>query len=737
MPKSVFAATVLLVGVSLALANVPAGSWHQVNPWIDWQGGPDAYGYTAIDSDQPGGPAYQWKDITTIGTQVTTLGDDNYAGPFNIGFNFNYYWYTRNQIFIGSNGYLKFPPAYNIASPFPASCPLTANPNDYLGIYTADLDFTTGGQCYYWTNNVDSFVVSFINLPSWSTGGSHTFQAILSGNNNKIRYQYGAQVGTFQTLDDIICIENVSGQVGLERLHDQYIPHDNYAIVFTRPDTTTYAVHDMGISNVINSSSQAIFLTQGSNYNPVVYVKNYGNQPEAGQNVVCQIRTMAGATVYNQTYALPATTAGQEIMITYPTAWAAAPAGAYTISATVNMTGDMNTANNTKSGELQVVVLPGELLYDDGAVNTSGSWQGATGGYGMKFTPPSFPMTVVQVKVYINSVTTPPQTFTAQLVDDDGAAGTPGTILFTQTISATAAGWYTAPCNVTVSSGSVYAAWQQSNQSTTTVGIDNTGPISRQTWEYTTSWAPYRSLETEDAMIRIVTGAPLNLNLTMSPVSPPVQIPAIGGSFDYNISCQNLAAGAASFQVWNMVTLPTGTNYGPVLGPANLTLQASQTISRVRIQSVPGAAPAGTYTYRSYVGIYPSSIADSAYFNFTKLPTDGGGKMVTRWYSGGEAFPGEIMAEAPVIPAEFALQSVYPNPFNPTANIVFTLGQSAAVKLAVYDVLGNEAAVLVDSWVSAGEQLVVFDGSRLASGVYFVKLAAGDNVSVKKVMLLK
>ena len=45
-------------------------------------GGPDAYGYTWKDSNEPGGPAYQWIDITTTGTQVTGLGDDNFAGPF-------------------------------------------------------------------------------------------------------------------------------------------------------------------------------------------------------------------------------------------------------------------------------------------------------------------------------------------------------------------------------------------------------------------------------------------------------------------------------------------------------------------------------------------------------------------------------------------------------------------------------------------------------------------------------
>ena len=154
-------------------------------PWIDATGGPDAYGYKWADSNEDT-LDYSWIDITTIGTQVTGLGDDNYVGPFNIGFPFMYYWYDVSQVYIGSNGYLKIPPPANIASTFPASIPLTAAPNDFMALYTMDLIFGVSGTCYYYTNFVDQFIVSFIGVPCWSTGGSHTFQAILDGNDNTI-----------------------------------------------------------------------------------------------------------------------------------------------------------------------------------------------------------------------------------------------------------------------------------------------------------------------------------------------------------------------------------------------------------------------------------------------------------------------------------------------------------------------------------------------------------------------
>ena len=75
-------------------------------------GGPDAYGYTwksQADTAQDA-PNYNWIDISTIGTTVTGLGDDDFVGPLNIGFDFPYYWFTYNSLYIGSNGYVSFDP---------------------------------------------------------------------------------------------------------------------------------------------------------------------------------------------------------------------------------------------------------------------------------------------------------------------------------------------------------------------------------------------------------------------------------------------------------------------------------------------------------------------------------------------------------------------------------------------------------------------------------------------------
>ena len=89
------------------------------------------------------------------------------------------------------------------------------------------------------------------------------------------------------------------------------------------------------------------------------------------------------------------------------------------------------------------------------------------------------------------------------------------------------------------------------------------------------------------------------------------------------------------------------------------------------------------------------------------------------------------------VPGKFSLGQNYPNPFNPTTVISYQLSAVSNVTLKVYDVLGREVATLVNERENAGNYSVAFDGSRLASGVYFYRLSARSFVSVKKLVLVK
>ena len=89
------------------------------------------------------------------------------------------------------------------------------------------------------------------------------------------------------------------------------------------------------------------------------------------------------------------------------------------------------------------------------------------------------------------------------------------------------------------------------------------------------------------------------------------------------------------------------------------------------------------------------------------------------------------------LPDKFNLDQNYPNPFNPSTTISFVINHQSFVTLKVYDVLGNEAAALVNEEKPAGKYNVVFNAGSLASGVYYYQLKAGEYTSSKKFVLLK
>jgi hypothetical protein len=88
-------------------------------------------------------------------------------------------------------------------------------------------------------------------------------------------------------------------------------------------------------------------------------------------------------------------------------------------------------------------------------------------------------------------------------------------------------------------------------------------------------------------------------------------------------------------------------------------------------------------------------------------------------------------------PKGYALYDAYPNPFNPSTKITFELAKAEKVKLAVYNLLGEQVAVLINGVMSASSHTVTFNASNLASGVYFYRLEAGSTTIAKKMVLLK
>jgi len=104
----------------------------------------------------------------------------------------------------------------------------------------------------------------------------------------------------------------------------------------------------------------------------------------------------------------------------------------------------------------------------------------------------------------------------------------------------------------------------------------------------------------------------------LTPQNPPILIPGNGGTFQYFLGAGNYESITLSFDLWTMVTLPDGSNYGPVM-LTSLTFTYGLIQSRFLEQMVPGRASPGIYTYHAYTGEYPDSAWNEESFEFIKL----------------------------------------------------------------------------------------------------------------------
>ena len=141
------------------------------------------------------------------------------------------------------------------------------------------------------------------------------------------------------------------------------------------------------------------------------------------------------------------------------------------------------------------------------------------------------------------------------------------------------------------------------------------------------------------------------------------------------------------------------------------------------------------------IGFIPGfgTSAESHSYDFTDAGLQAG-KYIYRLkqvdFDGTFEYSEEIEVEV-ITPLEFALEQNYPNPFNPSTQITYQLAGNSNVLLKVYDLLGNEVAVLVDEQKEAGRYQVDFDARDLTSGIYIYSIQADNYFESRKMMLIK
>ncbi|MCP4631567.1 MAG: T9SS type A sorting domain-containing protein [candidate division Zixibacteria bacterium] len=217
--------------------------------------------------------------------------------------------------------------------------------------------------------------------------------------------------------------------------------------------------------------------------------------------------------------------------------------------------------------------------------------------------------------------------------------------------------------------------------------------------------------------------------IDMIPDNPPVVVQP-GGYFTFTGILANNTPTMLYGDVWIMLELPAGGQYGPLQNFQNIPLSPNDTLISTGVrQNIPGYAILGDYKYIAYAGMYPSYKTDSCDFDFSIVSGMNGNSeswLLSGWFEGTE-----------IIPQTTSLNGNYPNPFNAATNIKYDLAEDGHVSLRVYNVLGQQVETLVDSYQTAGSKTINWDASTYSSGVYFYELSAGDKTFTKRMMLVK
>jgi subtilisin family serine protease len=205
------------------------------------QGGPDGFGYAFADSDQPGGPAFDWIDISDSGNQLS-LSDDSYFFPVDLPFNFNFYGTDYNQVAVASNGTIYFQDAYLGLGNTPIPSRNNYTPQTFIAVYWDDLNPSANGDIYYQILGAEpdrKLVIQYQEVAHYGTSSNTvTAQAILLEGSNSILVQYldpSSEAGSGAT-------EGIQGDPdpetnwGLQYGYDEAVLTANLAICYAYPE---------------------------------------------------------------------------------------------------------------------------------------------------------------------------------------------------------------------------------------------------------------------------------------------------------------------------------------------------------------------------------------------------------------------------------------------------------------------------------------------------------------------
>lgn len=390
--------------------------------------GNDAFGYTFATNLAATNPAvYEWIDISTTGTKLTGLGDDNVVGPVSLGINFKYYWNTYNEVFVGSNGYIMFGDNQLIAqgSGGIPTIPSNDGRSNFIAPFMADLIFKSSGtgvelsraKVFYQTIG-DKFVITYDSVPFWNNApaggideatGSNTFQVILDGATNNIHINYKECVGPWFTGNTgvLSCgMENITGALSLrwrrKGPNNVTLPPASSAVTVTYPASSSYIFKDVSAKAVFYSDNKGRSMFTNTPDTLQVYLQNSGTvkvtTPTTARIFVFD---ETGTDVYNSLVTIDSLAQGETRIIRFPTPFnpGASPAS-FKVQFNAATTGDQFSGNNQKLTKLVVLdSTAGDFDLRFTTVNVGTADFNQIINSGMIFDAPYQPMIITKISV--------------------------------------------------------------------------------------------------------------------------------------------------------------------------------------------------------------------------------------------------------------------------------------------------------------------------------------------------
>ena len=199
---------------------------------LDDAGGPDSYGYSWQDSDEPGGPAYNWVELSAVGTDLNFATDDQIV-DVTLPWPFLFYGQSYTTMAVSANGNLHF--SADTVDYGNRGIPHGRLPNAMLAVWWDDLSPQRAGSSVWVYNDQANgrYIVQWDSVQRFSGGGLYTFEAILY-QNGLVNFQYQS-MGAVGLTSATIGIENADGSVGLQVVYNAVYVSDNLAIEFTQP----------------------------------------------------------------------------------------------------------------------------------------------------------------------------------------------------------------------------------------------------------------------------------------------------------------------------------------------------------------------------------------------------------------------------------------------------------------------------------------------------------------------